>query len=293
MRFLSLFSGIEAASVAWEPFGWSAAAFAEIDPFCCALLAQRFPQIPNLGDVEKATFDETGSIDICVFGSPCQSFSIAGNRSGLDDARGNLALIALEVVDRVRPRWFLFENVPGLLSSRRGRDFATFLGAVRERGYMCAWRVLDAQYFGIPQRRRRVFVVGYLGDWRPPAAVLFEPESVRGHSAPSRAAEEDIAGALGEGPVGSHGDTSYCLNGGGMNRQDYETETLIVQNRKVRKLTPRDCERLQGLPDDWTAIQYDGKPAPDTVRCRAIGKSFPVPVMRWLGERIEAVEALQ
>lgn len=135
MRYLSMFSGIEAASVAWEPLGWTPAAFCEIEPFPSSVLRHRFPHVPNLGDVTKADFDAIGPVDLIVFGSPCQSFSIAGKRLGLDDPRGNLALYALSVVKRLRPRWFLFENVPGLLSSSGGRDFGAFLATVEECGY--------------------------------------------------------------------------------------------------------------------------------------------------------------
>lgn len=130
MKYLSLFSGIEAATVAWHPLGFEPVAFAEIEPFPCAVLKHHYPGVPNLGDVTKADYAAVGNPDLIVFGSPCQSFSVAGKRLGLDDPRGNLALYALGVVGKLRPSWFLFENVPGLLSSGKGRDFGAFLGAV-------------------------------------------------------------------------------------------------------------------------------------------------------------------
>lgn len=205
MRFGSLFSGIDAASVAWLPLGWTCEWLAEIEKFPSAVLAHHYPTVPNLGDVTKVDWDEvraTRPVDLIVFGSPCQSYSIAGQRLGLADPRGNLALIALGVVARFRPKWFLFENVPGLLSSGEGRDFGAFLATVGDIGYQCAWRVLDAQYFGVAQRRNRVFVVGCLGGWAPAAAVLFERACLRGDSAPSRETWEDVAGTIGSGSAG-------------------------------------------------------------------------------------------
>ena len=208
LRGGTLFSGIGAPECAmgWVDWRWAA----EIDPFASAVHAARFPHIPNLGDVTRIDPDAVEPVDLVFFGSPCQSFSVAGKRLGLDDDRGNLALVALRLIGRIRPRWVVFENVPGLLSSDGGRDFGAFLGLLGECGYGFAYRVLDAQHFGVPQRRRRVFVVGYLGDWRPPAAVLFEPESLRGDSEPCREAGENAAAGAGDGTAfsvrpGSHG----------------------------------------------------------------------------------------
>lgn len=164
MRYVSLFSGIEAASVAWDALGWEPVAFAEIEPFPCKLLARRFPDVPNLGDVSKIDWSEyAGSVDLVVGGSPCQAFSVAGRRGGLMDERGRLMLEYVRAVRDLRPRWLLWENVPGVLSQDKGRAFGTLLGELAECGYSLAWRVLDAQFFGVAQRRRRVFLVGHLG----------------------------------------------------------------------------------------------------------------------------------
>jgi len=203
VKYISLFSGIEAVTCAWHPLGFEPLAFAETTPFPSAVLAHHYPNVPNLGDVTAADWSPyEGRADVVTFGSPCQSFSIAGKRLGLDDPRGNLALFALRVVARVRPRWFLFENVPGLLSSGGGRDFGTFLAAVGECGYQGTWRILDAQYFGVPQRRRRLFVVGHLGDWRRAAAVLFERESLLRNPPPRREEGARIASAVGAQSAG-------------------------------------------------------------------------------------------
>ena len=177
MKYGSVCSGVEAASMAWEPLGFEPVFFSEIEPFPSAVLAHHWPSVPNCGDMTK--FEdwnyEQGSIDILVGGTPCQSFSVAGLRNGLSDSRGNLALTYCRMVDRLRPRWFIWENVPGVLSSGGGRDFGSILGAMAQLGYSFAWRLLDAQNFGVPQRRRRVFLVGCSsGDWRDPASVLFE-----------------------------------------------------------------------------------------------------------------------
>ena len=210
MRYLSLFSGIEAASVAWHPLGWDPVAFAEVEPFPSAVLAERFPNVPNFGDVTKfKEWNIDGSIDLIVGGSPCQSFSVAGLRKGMDDPRGNLALTYLAIVEKYRPEWIVWENVPGVLSSNGGRDFGSFLGALDEIGYGYAWRVLDAQYVrtpdyprAVPQRRRRVFVVGNLRDWRRAAAVLFDSESLCGNPPPSRKKRQDPPTYVGEGIEG-------------------------------------------------------------------------------------------
>jgi DNA (cytosine-5)-methyltransferase 1 len=201
MRFGSVCSGIEAASQAWNVLGWEAAFFSEIEPFPCAVLAHHHPHVPNHGDMTKFAEWPDHAIDLLVGGTPCQSFSIAGLRAGLADPRGNLMLTYLAIAARYQPRWLVWENVPGVLSSNDGRDFGTFLGALGELGYGFAYRVLDAQFCrahgyerAVPQRRRRVFVVGYLGDWRRAAAVLFDGASLRGDPAPDREAGKEVAG---------------------------------------------------------------------------------------------------
>ena len=203
MIYGSVCSGIEAASVGWAPLGWSAAFVSEIDKFPCAVLAHRFPDVPLHGDFTTIEENQYEPIDLLVGGTPCQSFSIAGLRGGLDDDRGNLALEYLRLAQRLRPKWLVWENVPGVLSSGQGRDFGSILGGLAELGYGFAYRVLDAQYVrvdgfarAVPQRRRRVFVVGYIGDWRRAAAVLFERESLSGHIAPRREARQRIADSL-------------------------------------------------------------------------------------------------
>jgi DNA (cytosine-5)-methyltransferase 1 len=195
MRYLSVCSGIEAATTAWHSLGWEPVGFSEIEPFPSAVLAHHFPDVQNFGDMTKYKEwnIEPGSIDLLVGGTPCQSFSIAGLRKGIRDPRGNLMLTYGSIANHFRPKWIVWENVPGVLSSNGGRDFGTFLGMLAELGYGFAYRVLDAQYVrveshsrAVPQRRRRVFVIGYLGDWRRAASVLFESESMSGYTPPSR-----------------------------------------------------------------------------------------------------------
>jgi DNA-cytosine methyltransferase len=193
VRYLSVCSGIEAASVAWEPLGWEPAAFAEVEKFPSAVLAHHWPQVPNMGDMTSHESWNLGAIDLLVGGTPCQSFSVAGLRKGLHDPRGGLMLTFLEIAQRQRPRWIVWENVPGVLSSDGGRDFGSFLGALGALGYGWAYRVLDAQWFGVAQRRRRVFVVGCLGDGAAAATVLFESESVCRNPAPSREKGQGVA----------------------------------------------------------------------------------------------------
>ena len=510
MRYLSVCSGIEAVSVAWQPLGWQAAMFAEIDPFCCWLLRSRYRasrpifmpsphdapdrteakhraaairnvvalpadgDVINAGDFTKIGKEDVGTIDLLAGGTPCQSFSIAGKRAGLDDPRGNLTIEFARLADRLRPTWLVWENVPGILSIDGGRTFGAFLRMLVECGYGIAYRVLDAQFAGVPQRRRRVFVVGHLGDWRGPAAVLLEFAGLSGYPPPRRQARKGTAGGVEVGPAGgrltdtaptidrgcrdgltrnqlgigvlsSTDEISHCLNAGGMGRQDFETETLIAHSLSadgfdasedgtgrgvpmvpvaigtthtksngsgfsddiahtlesggaqavafnlrgreggalpelagavslrastggssnsyiafsakdcgadaggiaptlrgmgydgshangggqvavawtqeltastdivgtlqrggkggradggltsqmaVRRLTPRECERLQGFPDDHTLVEYRGKLASDGPRYKALGNSMAVPVMRWIGQRIAQVDAI-
>ena len=439
----TLFSGIGAPENAMPHWDWRWCA--EIERFASAVLQERHPHTVNLGDVSADDFTERAAAiarpDVLVFGSPCQSFSVAGQRLGLDDPRGNLALVALGIVDRLKPRWFVFENVPGLLSSDQGRDFGIFLRTVDELGYRCAWSVLDAQYFGVAQRRERVFVVGHLGDWRRAAAVLLEPEGLRGNYPPSREKRERVASPIaagvdrssgyrndadtadnliapsltgsgrgvertgesrGQDPVvvvpdiawalqerdhkGADSDTkdghlivqAYDITGTGPGtinaanptdvhsvlrsrapgHSEGSTTTLVtafdttqltsktnrstpqpgnpchplasgahppavavalrgreggataevseipsalrasqgggdkahVMQAAVRRLTPIECERLQGFPDGYTQVVYRGKSAMDGPRYRALGNSMAVPVVRWILERIERVD---
>ena len=205
MNYLSVCSGVEAATVAWHDLGWNPVAFSEIEKFPSEVLAHHYPDVPNLGDMsnyKEWNFGEK-TIDLLVGGTPCQSFSVAGLRKGLEDPRGNLALIYCGILDKFRPKWFIWENVPGVLSSNKGRDFGSFLTAVGELGYGYGYRVLDAQNFGVPQRRRRVFVVGHLGDWRPAAEVLFESESLSWHPKKSKKARENAPGYI-EGGFGAY-----------------------------------------------------------------------------------------
>lgn len=272
MRFLSVCSGIEAASVAWNPLGWKAVAFSEIEPFPCAVLAHHYPDTPNWGDMTKFQEWPDEPIDLLCGGTPCQSFSVAGLRKGLDDPRGNLMLTFGAIAAKYRPKWLVWENVPGVLSSNGGRDFGTFLGMLGQLGYGFAYRVLDAQYFGVPQRRRRVFVVGCLGDWRTAAAVLFEQESFKGDS------------SAGWSTRAVH----PCLTAKGARAFDDRTG-YVLEEQSIRTTTPLEHERLMGFPDGYTLLP--GKRSPDTPRFHALGNSWCVPVVRWIGERINIVES--
>jgi DNA (cytosine-5)-methyltransferase 1 len=385
MKYLSVCSGVEAATVAWHDLGWTPVAFSDIEKFTNEVLAHHYPNVPNMGDMTKyKEWTLNDSIDLLVGGTPCQSFSVAGLRKGLEDPRGNLMLTYVGILDKFRPQWCVWENVPGVLSSNGGRDFGSFLGALVELGYGFAYRVLDAQNFGVPQRRRRVFVVGCLGDWESAAKVLFEPESLRWDIKKGRSKKQestdnvapsvgalcardykgignqyvskgkciveqkplyvpDIANCLqttcddysrADGfnmiafensrrdGVRVFGDVSNTLQsfmgtGGGnvpcvalaeniIGRQpqnggngDGFTEngpmyTLnatgihgVNHGMAVRKLTPVECERLQGFPDNYTNIPWRKKDeSPDGPRYKAMGNSMAVPVMRWIGKRI-------
>lgn len=484
-RYVSIFSGVEAATLAWEPLGWEPVAFSEIEPFPCAVLAERWPDIPNLGDITNIDWKEEidGAIDLVVGGSPCQSFSVAGKREGLKGASG-LMFEYIRCVQELRPRWFLWENVPGALTSEDGGAFGQLLSEMDELGYSLAWRVLDAQFFGVAQRRRRLFLVGHLGA-ESPAKVLFEPDCLSGNPQSSREKRKELASRAGRsaacagfkysaaprantigyaeeqantltadwhapavlplrgnmigrtdsadrqgmatsqygteiaGCLTARGDSSPCADRGqnivcmtgtqahchisneiagcltahmgkddapvvvggaisenaaneafgfaqntrnevrivgdgtlsgalaarpGMKQTTFVctgstcpiNEQIATRDKKlgcgtgrrvgadgdpaftllenhphmvaseigdkpagvnpmlVRRLTPLECERLQGFPDGHTQIAWKGKPAedcPDGPRYKAIGNSMAVPVMRWIGRRIAAVDA--
>ena len=215
MKYGSICSGIEAATVAWHGLGWEPAFFSEIDNFPRAVLQHHYPNVPLHGDFTTINGDEYGHVDLLVGGTPCQDFSVAGLRAGFAGERGNLTLEFARLVDRMRPQWVVWENVPGVLSIDGGRAFGAFLGALAEIGYGFAYRILDAQYFGVAQRRRRVFVVGYLGDWRRAAAVLFERESLLGNPPPRREAGERPAPTISARTKGCGGlGTDFDCDGG-------------------------------------------------------------------------------
>jgi DNA (cytosine-5)-methyltransferase 1 len=359
MKYLSVCSGVEAATVAWHDLGFEPIAFSEIEKFPSEVLNFHYPDVPNVGDMTKyKEWNLNDSIDLLVGGTPCQSFSVAGLRKGLEDPRGNLMLTYVGILDKFKPQWCVWENVPGVLSSNGGRDFGSFLGALVELGYGFSYRVLDAQHFGVPQRRRRVFVVGCLGNWISPAKVLFEPESLRRDPPKSRSTKQGTASSpQGSSPDGSHTvGTLLARDYKGFGNQDikdgrglivYETHpadsrvkemgnvcqtvtsrwgtgggnvpialaentigrqplnggngtgyteggpmyTLnatgvhgVNQGMAVRRLTPIECERLQGFPDDYTNIK---EKCPDGPRYKAMGNSMAVPVMKWIGQRIK------
>jgi len=235
MKYLSVCSGIEAATCALHPLGWEPVGFSEIDPFPRSVLKHHYPNVPLFGDFTEIQADDIEPIDLLVGGTPCQSFSVAGLRGGMADDRGNLALEFCRLALRTRPRWIVWENVPGVLSSNEGRDFGSFLGALAQCGYGFAYRVLDAQFvrvqshaFAVPQRRRRVFVVGYLGDWRRAAQVLFERESMCGHPSPRR-----------ESGKGFARETANCLASSGCRSGERTGDTRGQDNVVARPLIAR------------------------------------------------------
>jgi DNA (cytosine-5)-methyltransferase 1 len=384
MNYLSVCSGIEAATVAWHHMGWNPIGFSEIEKFPSQLLNHHYPTVTNYGDMTKfKEWNINDTVGLLVGGTPCQSFSVAGLRKGLEDPRGNLMLTYLGIADHFKPKWILWENVPGVLSSNGGKDFASLLQGMAELGYGFAYRVFDAQHFGVPQRRRRVFVVGCLGDWRSAAKVLFESESLCGDITPSRGEKQKVTNviapsvanclqttcndyskadgfnmithvyethpadsrvkemgdvcqtvtsrwgtgggnvpiALAENTIGrqpqnggngngfTEGGPMYTLNATGVHgvavdvyNQSIDGDVAatlteacggsntsgpkLMNDMRVRRLTPTECERLQGFPDGYTHTPTSS----DTTRYKALGNSMAVPVMRWIGERINKQE---
>jgi len=266
MRYASVCSGIEAATVAWHSLGWTPVFFSEIEPFPCAVLAHHYPDVPNYGDMTKFKEWPDATIDVLVGGTPCQSFSVAGLRKGLEDPRGNLMLTYLAIAERYRPQWIVWENVPGVLSSNGGRDFGAFLGALGQLGYGWAYRVLDAQWFGVAQRRRRVFVVANARGWQRAAAVLFESESVRRDSPPSRETGKSIAGTIAARFGRSRNNHEECApvvagsldtqcGGGKLTHQSVANGHIIgtITARMFNALGARDVEEGALLPISFGA----------------------------------------
>lgn len=269
MRYVSLFSGIEAASVAWEPLGWEPVAFSEIEPFPCELLAKRFPGVPNLGDVSNIDWSEyVGSVDLVVGGSPCQAFSVAGRRRGLVDERGRLMLEYVRAVREIHPSWVLWENVPGVLSQSNGDAFETLQRELADCGYSLAWRTLDAQFFGVAQRRRRVFLVGHLGEDAYPAAVLFERESLRWDSPSSKAKRKELARAS-RGRAGGGGGAggAWAVEGNVCDREARQNGSGVSDN-VAPTLNTVDRHAVaygeEGCLNPWMP-QHDRVFAPDSV----------------------------
>jgi len=331
LRFATVCSGVGAPEVAMESF-FDFVWCCENDAFPSAVLEHRLPNVPNIGDMlnrDKSSIYKHSEIDGLIGGTPCQGFSVAGDRGGLEnDDRSRLTLEFVRILDEKRPRWFIWENVPGVFSSGGGRDFKEIIRSFTDIGYGVCWRVLDAQHFGVPQRRRRLFVVGYLGDWRPSYRVLFESESLRGnieafenkkkpntrrHSPGSKKTVGALCARDIEGPdnisaeegklfryskshrtthvdqrVHRDGTCNTLNTGDGCTNQS--TANFVTEDY-VRKLTPLECERLQGFPCNWTDVPYRNKDhAPKGQRYKAMGNSMAVPVMRWLGERIYTVD---
>jgi DNA (cytosine-5)-methyltransferase 1 len=321
MRYVSICSGIEAASVAWHPLGFEPVMFADIDPFASAVLQCRFPNVPNVGDFTQIGIKHhVENIDLLVGGTPCQAFSTSGDQLGMDDPRGKLSIEFIRLIERIQPRWIVWENVVGVLRNDKGRALGSFLGALGKCGYGFAYRILDAQHFGVPQRRRRIFVIGYRGgDWRRAAAVLFEQENLQRDNIPTR------------NKLGVNKKAALAKNGSDHTRQiendsdivsiskfnfftykimekniantlmkNSGSETIgadgcivIRQGNALRRFMPKECERLMGFPPDWTSVMYKGLLAKDGPRYAALGNSMAVPCMSWLGSRIAMVDSIK
>jgi DNA (cytosine-5)-methyltransferase 1 len=294
LEYGSLCTGLAAETVAWHPLGWQPRWFAEVDPFCCEFLAHHYPAVPNRGDITK--LQDLPKVDLIVGGTPCQSYSIGGLREGLSDPRGQLTLHYLRIVATVQPRWFVWENVPHLLSVHGGRDFGAILGEVENCGYGWAFRILDLRAFGTPQKRRRLWMVGHRGDMRPAAAVLFGredmEEAARSHGT-HRCADSQRDQAVGDWGFVITGDQTPKIDSRWiptLRAQQGGEGVVLWTLHGPRRLTPREWERAQGFPDDYSLVPFRGRPASDSQRRRAIGNAFPPPVLRWLGERIQAWE---
>lgn len=280
--------------MSWCALGWECRWVAEVDPFCSELIRQRWGH-RNHGDVTK--LECPAAVDLLVGGTPCQSFSVNGLRKGLDEDRGNLSMHFCRLAGDLRPDWIVWENVPGVLSTHGGRDFGSILGALGVLGYRLCYRVLDVRYFGVPQRRRRVYVVGHRRSQGAAAAVLFDSPAPGGDGGTvTKARKEARPTDHGTALFGWSGDTTpkfgvECVPT--LRAYQGGEGVGIIGDGIFRRLTVTEWERLQGYPDGYTAIDIDGKPAGDSVRRTALGNAFSVPVIRWIGERIQQVEEIQ
>ena len=320
IKAASLFTGIGAPEYATRemPYEWLWGA--EIDKNSNTIMRHNFPAHINLGDVNEKDFiertRECGRPEIIVFGSPCQSFSVAGARGGLADPRGNLTLRALSIIDELQPKWFLWENVPGVLSN----GFDTIINKISKCGYNGAWRVFDAQFFGVPQRRRRLFFLGHRGAGRKAAEILFNVRCPRRDSEARREEGQDSTRVIYE----YHGQDSRVketknitptltrkMGTGGGNvpiiyersqnqviREVEKVGALLTQgktdkggaamiyechgqNETLRWLTPDEGESCQGFPKGWTDC------VSQSARYRVVGDSMAVPVIEWILSRLE------
>lgn len=302
-----MFTGIGGFDLAFQRVGIEVVAQIEIDPACQELLKSRF-DIPLWKDVRDVRGRDLPPADLLVGGFPCQGLSIAGQKDGFRDPRTQLFWEFVRLAREKQVRWVLIENVTGLLSSGGRRDMGAVLGALAELGMGYAWRVLDASGFGVPQRRRRVFIVGRAGGSADgPREVLFEPEGGPGDS-PSRRRPPEVIAALTASGLGGGGPgqggvlprraspraskpLAFTNQAGktnlGLSRDISPPVTAshgnpphVVQGYVVRKLTPLECERLQGFPDRWT------EGFSDTVRYRMLGNAVCVPVAEWIAKRL-------
>ena len=309
MKYLSVFSGMEAATVAWRPLGWECVGLCDFAPFPQQLLSHHYPNTLLYPDITKLNLYESYKKEIfklLVGGSPCPSFSLAGLGEGLDDERGRLAFDFAKILDEKQPMWFLWENVYGILknhkeslceiiSSFTGVDFRPEQldnqGVVQGKKYSIAYRVFDSQYFGVPQRRKRIYIVGYRGtNWRIPFAVLFEKgcfESVEEKNKSKR--DEYTKNLLGHIKLAGTITKSYgstLTDGFGQ----VSTSNYWIEDNKIRELTEVELERLQGFPDNYTDVPFKGRKATYSQRKGIIGNSMTVNVMYWIGQRINFID---
>jgi DNA (cytosine-5)-methyltransferase 1 len=281
-RVGSLFSGIGGLDLGLQRAGWEHAFLCERSWYRRAVLRERFPGVPIRDDVRwvAATEEERPDpVDLLSGGFPCQDLSVAGNQEGLAGPRSRLFFEFARVADRLRPSRLLIENVPGLFSSEGGRDFGVVLGVLADLGYGLGWRVLDSRFFGVPQRRRRVFIVGVRADGDPRTAaeragqILAVSQRCDRHPAPFEPAAQVYRGTAIAG-----------IGGSSAGHDDAQSGRLIVGERGVRRLLPVEYERAQGFPDGWTMLRRTG----DERRIRALRDAVTVGVAEWVGARLRA-----
>lgn len=295
-RVASFFAGIGGFDLGFERAGMESVWQCELKPFCVDILEQHWPNVPRATDIRKVNADDIPEAEIWAGGFPCQDVSLArmGPRSGLRGKQSGLFYDFAELIGERRPPVVILENVAALLSSHSGRDFAIVLRALAERGYGVAWRVLDSRYFGIPQSRSRVFIVGTLGGPARAGSVLFESECGDRDSAKSGSdgtkSVSPFAVSVGNPEQGFVKKLAHCLYAESARHTgtDWSRNYVSYPEGRVRRLTPLETERLQGFPDNWTMPKEEiaNVNTLDSARYHACGNAVSVPVAEWLGKRV-------
>ncbi len=293
----SFFSGIGGFDLAFERAGFDISVQCEINSFCRSILERHWPNVHRFKDIKEVDPADVPASDVWAGGFPCQDVSVArmGPRAGLKGKRSGLFFEFARLLEQCRPRVLVIENVPGLLSSHGGRDFEIIVRTLASYGYSVGWRLLNSRYFGVPQSRQRVYIVGCYRDPRGPGQILLESECRPGNIAESRPDGQKPVSPFKEsfgdplkGPIVAG--LAYCLYACSARHTgtDWSRNYVSYPQGRVRRLVPVECERLQGFPENWTVMPSSELDDIDEPRYHAVGNAVTVPVAEWLAHRVFA-----